>query len=349
MSSRTGKVLFALYAIMVCASLAQASPLPGIPAGTPINVRINEKLSSETARPGDLFTGVLTQPVAVNGSIVYPRGTAVKGEVVQAKKSGRLSDPGVLELTLISIGSGPRTTSVVSQPFVIKGASHTKSNVTKIGGTTAVGAIIGGVADGGKGAAIGAGVGAGTGTAVAAATGKKPATVEPEAVLVFLSNGPGNPPAVQQHPAVNRYADERNDHQSDVHRRHSRHDDDDDDDDDRDDDRGRSGRHHDDYDNDHRRDSDRYDGYRFGDRDRDILLSCLSNYQFESLPPGIQKKLARGGTLPPGQAKKLHELPGDCTVRLPHPPRDVVRIIFGDRVILLDRNNRILDIFLFER
>ncbi|HKD15847.1 MAG TPA: hypothetical protein VKE71_15035, partial [Candidatus Angelobacter sp.] len=122
-----------------------------------------------------------------------------------------------------------------------------------------------------------------------------------------------------------------------VSRRRSHHDDDDDDDDD---DRD----HHD------RRYDSRGDyGYTFGDRDREILYGCLSGYDFESLPPGIQKKLARGGTLPPGQAKKLRGLPDSCSVRLPRLPRDVERIIFGNRVILLRGGNYILDILVFER
>src|SRR5207302_5198989 len=129
--------------------------------------------------------GVLTQPLVANGSTIFSKGATVAGQVTAAQKSGRLSSPGVLELTVMSINNTP----VSSQPFVIKGASHTKSNVVKIGGGAAAGAIIGGIAGGGKGAAIGAGVGAGAGTATAAVTGKKPASVESEAILQFSSSG----------------------------------------------------------------------------------------------------------------------------------------------------------------
>src|SRR5579872_5981985 len=162
---------------------AQHSSSRSIPEGTPITVRINEDLSSETARAGDGFTGVLTEPVVVNGAALFAKGAAVSGQVVSAKKSGRLSDPGELELTLISINRA----RVFSQPFLIKGASHTRNNLAKIGGGAAAGAIIGGIVGGEKGAAIGAGAGAGAGTATAAATGKKPAAVESEAVLQFAS------------------------------------------------------------------------------------------------------------------------------------------------------------------
>lgn len=321
------KLLLISNAILMCGSLANAqrhsSGSWSIPSGTPINVRINEDLSSESSQPGDRFTGVLTQSIVVNGRTAFSRGTDIRGQVTSAKKSGRLSDPGELELTLVSIG----TTSVSSQPFLIKGASHTKSNVGKIGGGTAAGAIIGGIVGGGKGAAIGAGVGAGAGTATAAATGVKPAKVESEAILTFVSAGApaGN--------ANSGYNDYRRDHDDHADHRRSHHDDDGDDDDDD---------HH------HGRGS-HDDGYSFGDRDREILGGCLSGYDFESLPPGIQKKLARGGSLPPGQAKKLHALPDSCNARLPRLPRNVERIIFGDRVILLQDGNHILDMISFGR
>jgi hypothetical protein len=69
--------------------------------------------------------------------------------------------------------------------YAVDGAGHTKSNVTKIGGAAAVGALLGGIFGGGKGAAIGAGAGAGAGTVGAAATGKKEATIPSESTLTF--------------------------------------------------------------------------------------------------------------------------------------------------------------------
>src|SRR2546423_11295377 len=244
MKNHISKLLFIVTAILICSSLLNAQRRSSaswrIPAGTPINVRINENLSSEDSRTGDRFTGVLTQSLAVNGRAAFPVGGNVDGQVAAAKKSGRLSDPGVLELMLVSINNG----NVSSQPFVIKGASHTKSNVAKIGGGTAAGAIIGGVVGGGKGAAIGAGVGAGAGTATAAATGKKPAKVESEAVLTFVSNGPSSGNSTGNF-RNNRYSG----HDDHAGRGRSHHDDDDDDDD------GHERR-------------PRGDGYTFGDRDR---------------------------------------------------------------------------------
>lgn len=339
MTNCVSKALLTFCACLLCGALMNAqrrsSASPNIPAGSPITVRINEDLSSESAEAGDTFTGTLTQPLIVNEKTVFPKGAAVTGRVISAKKSGRLSDPGVLELRLVSIGTGTQSTNVSSQPFVIKGASHTKSNVAKIGGGTAAGAIIGAIVGGGKGAAIGAGVGAGAGTATAAATGKRPATVESEAVLEFLSGDQTQATPVPRFSNPGYSDTERSASDNRASWERSRHgEDSDDEDDDRDD---------------RRWDSGRDDRYSFSERDHEVLRGCLAGYEFESLPPGIQKKLARGGTLPPGQARRLHTLPGSCTARLPQLPRDVERIIFGDRVILVSGGSRILDILIFER
>ena len=160
-----------------------------IPAGTSVQVRIDENLSSETANVGQIFHGSLAAKVVANGRTLFPRGAIVIGEVVSVERSGRLSRPGELELGLRTIRTGGRTYSVSVQTLLIKGDSHTKSNVTKIGGGTAMGALIGAIAGGGKGAAIGAGVGAAAGTGVAAGTGKKPAEVQAETVLAWLAQG----------------------------------------------------------------------------------------------------------------------------------------------------------------
>jgi uncharacterized membrane protein len=109
----------------------------------------------------------------------------VQGRVTSAKSSGRLHAPGQLSIRLTSVDGHPVTTA--SKFF--QGKSHTKSNVVKIGGGAAAGALIGGLAGGGKGAAIGSVAGAGAGTGVAAATGKMEARVPAESALTFTVSG----------------------------------------------------------------------------------------------------------------------------------------------------------------
>ena len=92
-------------------------------------------------------------------AIEIPKGADVNGRVTDVHKSGRLSEPGELDLVVTTLSSGRIATSVQTQPLVVKGQSHTKSNATKIGGGAALGAVIGAIAGGGKGAAIGTVVG----------------------------------------------------------------------------------------------------------------------------------------------------------------------------------------------
>lgn len=165
-------------ALLLCPALVLAS---SIPAGTHVTVRTGSTISSGSAHAGERWTGSLARDVVVSGKTVAHRGDEVTGKVTSAKSSGRLHAPGQLALRLTSVHGQ----AVSSSAYYRKGKSHTKSNVTKIGGGTAAGALIGGLAGGGKGAAIGAAAGAGAGTGVAAATGKQEAVIPAETVITF--------------------------------------------------------------------------------------------------------------------------------------------------------------------
>ena len=293
-----------------------------IPAGTQVQVRFIDNLSSATAQNADTFHGTLEQAIVDGDRILYPKGADVTGKVVYAHASGRLSDPGELDLVLTEIVMNGRSYPITTDPFKIKGESHTKSNVGKIGGGAALGAVIGAIAGGGKGAAIGAGVGAGAGTGVAAASGKKEATIESEAVLTFLASGGG-----AQAPLTD--AAQR---ESDRPRT------------DRDDDRYRA--------NDEAPGGPAF-APEFTSYDRREIRGCLTYSpnlppglgKRDSLPPGLDKQVERNGTLPPGLQKRAQPLPEVCSARLPRLPADWSRVVLGGRVLLLDPNDRIADLF----
>ncbi len=187
----TAVVAFLLLAIASLPALAQSAL--EIPSGTTIRVRMIDRLSSEQNQTGDTFHGTLDEPIQVNGRELYPKGADVIGRVTDVHPTGRLSEPGELDLVLNTVSSGTVAASIHVQPLVIKGESHSKSNVTKIGGGAALGAVIGAIAGGGKGAAIGTLAGGAAGTGAAAATGKKPALVDSEAVLTFVTSTGSSP------------------------------------------------------------------------------------------------------------------------------------------------------------
>lgn len=163
-----------------------------IPAGTPVTIRTGSKITSGHAQTGQVFEGTLAKNVVVNGKTVAKAGNLVKYKVTHAKASGRLHDPGELTIRLTSIHASGGSIAVSSSPYRAKGKSHTKSNVTKIGGGAAAGTVIGALAGGGKGAAIGAGAGAAAGTGVAAATGKEEAVIPAEQVISFTLTASAN-------------------------------------------------------------------------------------------------------------------------------------------------------------
>jgi len=158
-----------------------------IPAGTKLTVRLETQISSRSAKAGQTFHANLARNLVVNGKNIADAGTPVRVKVTYAKSSGRLHDPGQLTLRLSAIEINGHTASISSTAYHAKGKSHTKGNVEKIGGGAAAGALIGGLAGGGKGALIGTAAGAGAGTGLAAATGKEEATVPAEAVLSFTT------------------------------------------------------------------------------------------------------------------------------------------------------------------
>src|SRR4051794_6430112 len=96
------RLVIALWALLAT-SAAMAAVNARIPVGTSVQVRITEKLSSETANVGDVFHGSLAAPVVANGRTLFPRGAVITGEVMNVERSGRLSTPGELELSLRSI------------------------------------------------------------------------------------------------------------------------------------------------------------------------------------------------------------------------------------------------------
>jgi hypothetical protein len=169
---------------------------------------------------------------------------------------------------------------------------------------------------------------------LAAGTGKKPAEVESETVLAWVTQS--TPPVV----STQRQDSGRNSGEAETvaedhndNRQSSR-------DDDREeayDDRGPMG---------------------FSDRDRQIIGDCLVNDRAglppglakkDRLPPGLERQIQRKGTLPPGLQKRAQRLPASCEARLPSLPNDWVRVAVSGRVILLNSRERIVDLFWLDR
>jgi hypothetical protein len=339
-----------LASTVLAAFLLAFAPLPAsgqksleIPSGTTIRVRMIDKLSSEQNQTGDTFRGTLDEPIEVNGRQFYPKGADVIGRVTDVHPTGRLSEPGELDLVLNTVSSGTVAASIRVEPLVIKGESHTKSNATKIGGGAALGAVIGAIAGGGKGAAIGTLAGGAAGTGAAAATGKKPALVDPEAVLTFVTSsasspapapsasegaaaGPVPPPPSSNAPSSNSSSDSNSNPDSNPPPDAAAGGDD--------------------------------SSQLFSLRDRRIIRSCVNDHaadlpagatQRPELPSGAERQMHRGGTLSSDIQNQAQALPLACEDQLPKLPGDLERVLYGGRVLLIDGKGHILDTFFLDQ
>lgn len=170
--------------------LMESSTPVTLPAGTTLQVTLDQTLASNRNRPGDDFEASLAQPVVLDGRTVIPKGARARGIVVDAQESGRLKGVARLQIELRQVEVGSKSYDLETSSITSRGSNHNKRNLGFIGGGTAGGALIGAIAGGGKGAAIGAAVGAGAGTAGAAATGKKDILIPAETSLSFKLTQP---------------------------------------------------------------------------------------------------------------------------------------------------------------
>jgi hypothetical protein len=156
-----------------------------VPAGTVLTVRLGQSVGSKISTAGQTFTATLASAVSVDGKIAIPAGAAASGTVVDAKPLGRFKGGASLRLRLTSITIGGSDQSVSTSSVVRTEAGKGKRTAVLAGGGAALGALIGGLAGGGKGAGIGGLAGGGAGAGGAAFTGNKDIVLPAESALSF--------------------------------------------------------------------------------------------------------------------------------------------------------------------
>lgn len=148
-------------------------------AGQILRVRMNQTISSETARVGDQFSTTVVEPVYAGGIEVIPAGSVITGRVTTVDRASRKSKAGSIGVHFVAVRLPNGITRTINGDLTdlsggemnadnegeVSGQSATKRNVVFIGGGAATGALIGAIAGGGKGAGIGALIGGGLGTA----------------------------------------------------------------------------------------------------------------------------------------------------------------------------------------
>jgi hypothetical protein len=163
-----------------------------LPAGTSINVRTQQWLSSDRNIIGDSFSATLDQPLIVNGWVVARRGQSVVGRVALAQKAGHGQSNSQLGLELkdVTLVDGQQIPINTEESPKAAGGPSQGQRVGAVAATTAIGAAIGAVAGGGTGAAIGMGVGATAGIGAMSATRGQPTVIPPETLITFTLQAP---------------------------------------------------------------------------------------------------------------------------------------------------------------
>lgn len=185
-----GAILLAAALTLGAASRRDEPDSVTLPEHTAIRVTLDQSLSSNQSRPGDLFEATVSDPVVVDGKVAIPQGSHAEGLVMDAEKSGRLKGRPRLILALHTVEVDGQTYDVRTMPDQRIGRGHKKHNLAWIGGGAASGALIGAVAAGGTGALIGGPLGAGAGTTVALLRGKRDIKLPAESPLKFELSEP---------------------------------------------------------------------------------------------------------------------------------------------------------------
>ncbi len=160
-------------AVLPLAALALLLPLavhasgPELAKDTEMKVRLTAPVSTETNRKGDKISAMVVEPAAF-------RGAVMEGEIRESKSGNKFKGKSTLLLAFqtLTLKDGARVpvSSDVKSFTNSKGQQNTdeegfliekKNNLGKMAAASGIGALIGALAAGGKGAAIGAGVGAG--------------------------------------------------------------------------------------------------------------------------------------------------------------------------------------------
>jgi type IV secretory pathway VirB10-like protein len=162
-----------------------------LPASSVIGLQVETPLSSERARLEDRVDARVTRDVLVNGRVAIPAGSRVFGSVTLVDRGGKVKGTARLGIrfhTLV-LADGSEV-ALNTEPFYRDGESPAGDSAKKIGGATAVGAILGGILGGGKGAVIGGATGAAGGTAATMAGDRNAAVVAPGSIVTVHLSAP---------------------------------------------------------------------------------------------------------------------------------------------------------------
>ena len=142
-----------------------------IPTDTELIIELIDEIGTERSKEGDKFTGKIISPMELNGAII-------EGRISKIQKPGRIKRRSQMLLSfdriVLTEGRWSNFNAILTEVLPVKGdnvkkvdtegtvqgKSSIKGDMTKVGGSTGAGALVGVIVAGPVGAAVGAGVGA---------------------------------------------------------------------------------------------------------------------------------------------------------------------------------------------
>jgi len=152
-----------------------------LPAGTRVGVVLQNGISTRSAKAGDSVYLQTSFPITASNRIVVPVGSYLRGELLEAKRPGRIKGRGEFRMRLdtlilpngytVDLRAAPRSADsggkeTMDSEGKVTGGGNKGQKAGTVISTTATGAGIGAIATRTpKGAGIGAGIGAAAGLA----------------------------------------------------------------------------------------------------------------------------------------------------------------------------------------
>jgi hypothetical protein len=145
-----------------------------IPSGTRVGVVLENGISTRSAKAGDSLYFRTSFPITQNNHIVIPIGSYLRGELLEAKRPGRIKGKGEFRMRLntlifpngytVDLNAAPRSADsggkeTMDSEGKVTGPGGKGKDVGTVAETTVTGAGVGAIAGGAKGAGIGAGIG----------------------------------------------------------------------------------------------------------------------------------------------------------------------------------------------
>jgi hypothetical protein len=121
--------------------------------GTSVSIRLEQNVSTDRNRSGDLFRGSLDSPLIVNGFVLAERGAHAVGKVEKSERARLFASRADLRLRLTEIGmaDGQRV-AIQTSAWEEKGVHRSMGEAPKMAAGAALGAVVGALTGAAKGA-----------------------------------------------------------------------------------------------------------------------------------------------------------------------------------------------------